>query len=76
MPSDLALVIAGIPGLARAIRDAHAATSDGRCGVCSAGPQAGYVRHPCRLYDIAVAALAQPPAQPPVHSDGHRPRPP
>ena len=59
MASDLALAMAEIPGLARDIRDTHAATPDGRCGVCSAGPQAGHVRHPCRLHDVAVAALAQ-----------------
>jgi hypothetical protein len=57
--SDLALALAAIPNLARDVRDAHVATPDGRCGVCSAGPQAGHVRHPCRLHDVAVAALAQ-----------------
>ena len=59
MASDLALAIAEIPGLARDIRNTHVATPDGRCCVCSAGPQAGHVRHPCRLHDVAVAALAQ-----------------
>lgn len=59
MASDLALTMAEIPGLAREIRDSHAATPDGRCCICSAGPQAGHVRHPCRLHDVAVAALAQ-----------------
>lgn len=59
MASDLALVMAEIPGLARDIRNTHVATPDGRCAVCSAGPQAGHVRHPCRLHDVAVAALTQ-----------------
>ena len=59
MASDLALAMAEVPGLAREIRDAHVATPDGRCCICSAGPQAGHVRHPCRLHDVAVAALAQ-----------------
>ena len=58
MASDLALAMAEIPNLARDVRDAHVATPDGRCRVCSAGPQAGHVRHPCRLHDVAVAALA------------------
>jgi hypothetical protein len=59
MASDLVLAMAEVPGLARDIRDIHVATPDGRCCVCSAGPQAGHVRHPCRLHDVAVAALAQ-----------------
>lgn len=59
MTSDLAVVMAGIPGLAADIRNAHVATPDGRCCICSAGPQAGHVRHPCRLHDVAAAALAR-----------------
>ena len=44
MASDLALAMAEIPGLARDVRDAHVATPDGRCRVCSAGMLTGLRR--------------------------------
>ena len=57
--SELALVIADIPNLARTLLREHARTSQGRCSVCTAGPQGGRVVHPCRTYTAASAALAE-----------------
>lgn len=59
MTSELALVLAAMPGLARALVQEHIQTLTGRCAVCVAGPQRGGVVHPCRTYVAANAALVE-----------------
>jgi len=57
MASEFATVLADMPGAASKLVHEHAPTPDGRCGICRAGPQAGYVRHPCAIWTVARAAL-------------------
>lgn len=59
MSSELAMVIADMPGVAKDLMRTHRRTAEGRCAVCTAGPQAGHVIHPCTVYAAAVAALAE-----------------
>jgi hypothetical protein len=57
MADPLVEAMAAVPGLAHDICASHRPTSDDRCCSCTAGPQGGHVRFPCRLHDVASAAL-------------------
>lgn len=59
MSSELALVIADMPGVAKDLMQTHRRTDEGRCAVCMAGPQKGHVVHPCNVYAAAASALAE-----------------
>ena len=51
--------LADAPGAASTLQREHTRTPEGRCRVCTAGPQAGHVLHPCRLHTVATAALVE-----------------
>ena len=49
--------MANMPAVARKIKDEHQETPNGRCGICRAAPQGGFVPFPCNLYSVADSAL-------------------
>ena len=51
--------LADAPGAASTLQREHTRPPEGRCRVCTAGPQAGHVLHPCRLHTLATAALVE-----------------
>ena len=51
--------LADVPGAASMLTREHTRTPEGRCRVCTAGPQAGHALHPCRLHTLAMAALVE-----------------
>lgn len=55
-PSSIAEAIADAPGLAERLLAEHADDGTGHCRVCTAGPQAGRQKYPCRLREIAEQA--------------------
>jgi hypothetical protein len=57
--TDLIKALADMPGLAKDIVAGHSRTPEGRCPLCTAGPQRGYVVHPCRLFTLAKLAQAE-----------------
>jgi hypothetical protein len=57
--TDLIEALADMPGLATDIVAGHRRTPEGRCPLCTAGPQKGHVVHPCRLYSLAKLAQAE-----------------
>ena len=57
--TDLVAAVADMPGVAKRLQQAHTRTPEGRCAVCTAGPQAGHVVHPCRVHTLATAALVE-----------------
>lgn len=59
MASDLAAALADLPGVASKLRQEHTRTPEGRCPICTAGPQGGHVVHPCGIYTLATAALVE-----------------
>ncbi|MBL8927297.1 MAG: hypothetical protein JNM77_13820 [Pseudonocardia sp.] len=59
MSSELAMVIADMPGVAQDLLRKHRRTAEGRCPVCTAGPQGAHVVHPCTVYAAAASALTE-----------------
>ena len=57
--TDLIEALADMPGLATDIVVSHHRTPEGRCPLCTAGPQKGHVVHPCRVYSLATLAQAE-----------------
>lgn len=53
---ELSRLLAASPAMLAQILVKHECGGDGRCTVCRAGPQAGNVVWPCRLWVIADRA--------------------
>ncbi|MGI5128055.1 hypothetical protein ACQEVB_14690 [Pseudonocardia sp. CA-107938] len=49
-------ILARNPGATDRLLAEHVDDGSGRCQVCSAGPQAGRMMWPCRLYGVAEVA--------------------